>query len=127
MVSKGDGFVPLAAAAEMMPGSKVMVGPGGVAMIVYAGGCIVRVGSGLWVVQDAAPCDKGTTELDFTGRMNEGLLNREPPPPPPRPALRSEEHTSELQSLRHLVCRLLLEKKNKKNKTQKVTAHNSMT
>src|SRR5258705_845989 len=29
--------------------------------------------------------------------------------------LRSEEHTSELQSLRHLVCRLLLEKK--KNRT----------
>src|ERR1039458_8861565 len=28
------------------------------------------------------------------------------------PASRSEEHTSELQSLRHLVCRLLLEKKN---------------
>src|SRR5262245_16654516 len=27
---------------------------------------------------------------------------------------RSEEHTSELQSLRHLVCRLLLEKKNRK-------------
>src|SRR5262245_65237786 len=26
-------------------------------------------------------------------------------------AVRSEEHTSELQSLRHLVCRLLLEKK----------------
>src|SRR5205823_6968618 len=28
--------------------------------------------------------------------------------------LRSEEHTSELQSLAYLVCRLLLEKKNKK-------------
>src|SRR5262245_28435622 len=28
--------------------------------------------------------------------------------------MRSEEHTSELQSLRHLVCRLLLEKKNRK-------------
>src|SRR5690625_2391323 len=28
------------------------------------------------------------------------------------PALRSEEHTSELQSRGHLVCRLLLEKKN---------------
>src|SRR5262245_63413592 len=27
------------------------------------------------------------------------------------PTRRSEEHTSELQSLRHLVCRLLLEKK----------------
>src|SRR5437899_8782750 len=35
----------------------------------------------------------------FTGRENI-FLNR------------SEEHTSELQSLRHLVCRLLLEKKN---------------
>src|SRR5258705_8585685 len=30
---------------------------------------------------------------------------------------RSEEHTSELQSLRHLVCRLLLEKKKKKIRT----------
>src|SRR5437899_2014271 len=29
----------------------------------------------------------------------------------PVPTTRSEEHTSELQSLRHLVCRLLLEKK----------------
>src|SRR5437899_9994984 len=32
-------------------------------------------------------------------------------------AFRSEEHTSELQSLRHLVCRLLLEKKKRKNRT----------
>src|SRR5438093_9606840 len=30
---------------------------------------------------------------------------------------RSEEHTSELQSLTNLVCRLLLEKKKKKNDT----------
>src|SRR2546422_7903074 len=30
---------------------------------------------------------------------------------------RSEEHTSELQSRLHLVCRLLLEKKKKRNKT----------
>src|SRR5690348_17534689 len=33
---------------------------------------------------------------------------------------RSEEHTSELQSPVHLVCRLLLEKK---NKTKKITIH----
>src|SRR2546423_9294787 len=31
---------------------------------------------------------------------------------------RSEEHTSELQSLAYLVCRLLLEKKKNKNVTQ---------
>src|SRR5262245_64504017 len=34
-------------------------------------------------------------------------------PPAPSSVMRSEEHTSELQSLRHLVCRLLLEKKKK--------------
>src|SRR5258705_7022650 len=35
-------------------------------------------------------------------------------------AARSEEHTSELQSLRHLVCRLLLEKKSSDVERQKV-------
>src|SRR2546423_15655637 len=46
-----------------------------------------------------------------------------PPPPPvgslgwvlPRLSARSEEHTSELQSLAYLVCRLLLEKKKNRN------------
>src|SRR5689334_23674576 len=36
-------------------------------------------------------------------------------------ALRSEEHTSELQSQFHLVCRLLLEKKKKKDIMSRVT------
>src|SRR5437899_3468877 len=40
-------------------------------------------------------------------RSEDKILRRE------IPMVRSEEHTSELQSLRHLVCRLLLEKKNK--------------
>src|SRR5947208_13517654 len=51
-------------------------------------------------------------------------------PPPPvasstaqcmayRPSRRSEEHTSELQSPDHLVCRLLLEKKKKKKSYNK--------
>src|SRR2546422_3023647 len=54
------------------------------------------------------------------------------PPFPDRPAaltlgladdpVRSEEHTSELQSRLHLVCRLLLEKK-KKNKYTSLTNH----
>src|SRR5207253_9441517 len=37
--------------------------------------------------------------------------------PPQVESLRSEEHTSELQSRGHLVCRLLLEKKKKKIKS----------
>src|SRR5687768_18232135 len=51
------------------------------------------------------------------------------PPPssiPPRASCacnRSEEHTSELQSRLHLVCRLLLEKKKKKKKKQKHNKH----
>src|SRR5215813_14533262 len=53
---------------------------------------------------------------------------------PPRCRPRSEEHTSELQSRPHLVCRLLLEKKKnttphspsktKKKKTQPHPTHN---
>src|SRR6266436_8914241 len=35
------------------------------------------------------------------------------------PTRRSEEHTSELQSRLHLVCRLLLEKKKKKRKVHR--------
>src|SRR3989442_2899556 len=43
-------------------------------------------------------------------------------PEPPPYLRRSEEHTSELQSRPHLVCRLLLEKK-KKNSTQGTVDH----
>src|SRR2546423_7179114 len=42
---------------------------------------------------------------------NEHMLQ---PPLHPERAERSEEHTSELQSLAYLVCRLLLEKKKKR-------------
>src|SRR5690348_17554164 len=38
-----------------------------------------------------------------------------------KPGRRSEEHTSELQSPVHLVCRLLLEKKKKKTRHQCMT------
>src|SRR3989449_3184046 len=53
------------------------------------------------------------------GRHLDELLLREGEPPlqfavEPRSRSRSEEHTSELQSRLHLVCRLLLEKKKKK-------------
>src|SRR2546422_2669743 len=71
------------------------------------------------------------------------ILTRSAPSPPPAPAAwsapatrrapagtrrpaapranRSEEHTSELQSRLHLVCRLLLEKKKKQQTTQDIT------
>src|SRR5690349_22168756 len=42
-------------------------------------------------------------------------------------AARSEEHTSELQSRRDLVCRLLLEKKKKKKKKSKKNTKTTKT
>src|SRR3712207_8728633 len=66
--------------------------------------------------------------LPICQAVDGGLLVRPPRPSPSctpdllcwsarsswlaRPAARSEEHTSELQSRQYLVCRLLLEKKN---------------
>src|SRR6266498_4842677 len=41
----------------------------------------------------------------------------------PRPVTRSEEHTSELQSRPHLVCRLLLEKKKNKHHPAHLSPH----
>src|SRR2546422_8119009 len=58
-------------------------------------------------------------------------LQRHPPPAPGGEVFlerheRSEEHTSELQSRLHLVCRLLLEKKKKKkNRTRNVSISNA--
>src|SRR5947209_14366384 len=53
-------------------------------------------------------------------RRIRSLANRSSPGTDP--STRSEEHTSELQSRQYLVCRLLLEKKNKERVLQKETA-----
>src|SRR5690606_41306093 len=47
------------------------------------------------------------------GRGEVGGARRGPARPPPAAPVRSEEHTSELQSRENLVCRLWLEKKKK--------------
>src|SRR5947199_6825259 len=54
---------------------------------------------------------------DRVVRLSDGAIERAGPPADFW--TRSEEHTSELQSLRHLVCRLLLEKKKKKTHNTK--------
>src|SRR5947209_10978608 len=52
--------------------------------------------------------NRSRAECDPPGRATRGR------PPREGSFRRSEEHTSELQSRQYLVCRLLLEKKNKK-------------
>ena len=58
----------------------------------------------------------GTKPLDYAGKHWGSFLGH---PLMGAGKYRSEEHTSELQSLTNLVCRLLLEKKKKKTKKQK--------
>ena len=92
-------------------------------------------------------CNTPTSELNQTNNMRvktesqfqRSYSERGTSEIPDRAYLRSEEHTSELQSRQYLVCRLLLEKKknnnhnnnNKKNKTKNMkkahehTKHNS--
>src|SRR5687767_15467042 len=55
----------------------------------------------------------GDLFLDAVGRSR--AVDAEP--------LRSEEHTSELQSLAYLVCRLLLEKKNHRHRRTRKAYH----
>src|SRR5687768_18086400 len=52
-------------------------------------------------------------EVKLTGYSGAGERSRVELSPKAKESVRSEEHTSELQSRLHLVCRLLLEKKKK--------------
>src|SRR5690554_7286614 len=63
----------------------------------------------------AAPLGTATLPGPSRPRSSPAGRSDQPPATSPTDAERSEEHTSELQSRPHLVCRLLLEKK--KNKT----------
>src|SRR2546427_1281270 len=71
-------------------------------------------------LRDVAPL-RGQPAPRRRRRIEPPRFRRWPGPPPapgaPGPDARSEEHTSELQSQSNLVCRLLLEKKKKKNRT----------
>src|SRR5947208_10793845 len=55
---------------------------------------------------------RNNRETGHSGRPRPGIQQL-----PPADRQRSEDHTSELQSPDHLVCRLLLEKKKKKKNT----------
>src|SRR3989442_3541497 len=76
-------------------------------------------------------------QVSELGRWHDGIVVNHSPSPDAdettlgkkpkkkKPIFRSEEHTSELQSRPHLVCRLLLEKKKQNVRTvpPRVTSH----
>src|SRR5687767_15714480 len=99
-------------------------GPPGVTLFPYTTLFRSRIGPPVW----AGDSQEGASTLDLasgTERINRATLacwlcrhafarscwsTRQSGSAGPPPVQRSEEHTSELQSLAYLVCRLLLEK-----------------
>src|SRR5438045_8318740 len=74
------------------------------------------ISAAIRVLTRSAQKDKAGTLADLTPEAIHRIAKEAGPN-----SERSEEHTSELQSLRHLVCRLLLEKKKKKKQIKIVT------
>src|SRR5438270_5461707 len=76
----------------------------------------------IWMMGLVSPSRSTSGNISFCTAVDAGYWRR------------SEEHTSELQSQSNLVCRLLLEKKKKKNITQssnhpnytQLTSHNNI-
>src|SRR5690348_17700308 len=78
-------------------------------------------------LHDALPiCARATISAATVVTSEKRILTMESAETPTS-FIRSEEHTSELQSPVHLVCRLLLEKKKKKKKTNKQTQTTTTT
>src|SRR2546425_9473008 len=75
--------------------------------------CDVVGGGAAWCRGEPAAADRRAPALHGPGAAGGEARRTRPPVAAPGPWRRSEEHTSELQSLAYLVCRLLLEKKKK--------------
>src|SRR5690554_7032382 len=73
---------------------------------------LLETSSSCFMVLKNSPTPKGKRKLFTNGKKIDWFKRMEK---------RSEEHTSELQSRPHLVCRLLLEKKKKKIKKNTTT------
>src|SRR5205814_4936019 len=83
---------------------------GGPAFYAYSANYLIDIAAGIVVDVEAIPAHK-TDEINATKTMIERVETRFDLKPQRLIGDKTEEHTSELQSLRHLVCRLLLEKK----------------
>src|SRR5205814_7320632 len=83
----------------------------GCRLLLVSASPLARAGTNLPLMKaDDVPPDVPPASLNPEKDPDEWVTKDEPMTGPQR-SYRSEEHTSELQSLRHLVCRLLLEKK----------------
>src|SRR5262245_36160030 len=78
LANDGRGFIAVSAPVELAAGGQILIRPGGSAVIRYANGCMITVGSErVWVIQDKPPCEPGRA-IDLTHRMNGGSLKDTP-------------------------------------------------
>src|SRR5258708_24248499 len=125
-VAQGDGIVPQIMAATLeinqAAGARIDIEEIEVGEKVYLQGISAGIAPASWESLSrtrvflkapiTTPQGGGYKSLNVTTRTAFGLYANV------RPCVRSEEHTSELQSPDHLVCRLLLEKKKNIQRTQ---------
>src|SRR2546422_6075457 len=113
---------------ETEPMEKNRTTPKGLALVALTLGALVLAACattstvftdppGLTVVVDGKDFGKSPAKIESTGTTF-GDYHLEVKDENGKVVHRSEEHTSELQSRLHLVCRLLLEKKNKTQRSQ---------
>src|SRR5205823_9463491 len=83
---------------KVLPGITGIVGPNGCGKCLQGGTPVLLADGRLVPIRTIV--EEGLSRASTVHTLDDGV------------AARSEEHTSELQSLAYLVCRLLLEKKN---------------
>src|SRR5690625_5321963 len=79
----------------------------------------------IWPDSGRRRAEPGRTYPPHTASDLRALCDLRVPSGPKTQRNRSEEHTSELQSRGHLVCRLLLEKKKRKKKKKTKNNHHN--
>src|SRR5262245_37214285 len=101
------------------PASEQPIAPPAREMAVASPNTIPRIAAGVKPSVFRMPTSRtrSRTDMEMVFPETSRMVNATAPQIAARNS-RSEEHTSELQSLRHLVCRLLLEKKKKKHKNE---------
>jgi hypothetical protein len=76
LINRGDGYRSVKGTLSDVPaGTRLMVRPGGSAIITYSGNCAVRIAAGVWSVNEQPPCVDGRDFIDFTGRADRPVLD----------------------------------------------------
>ncbi|HZV20542.1 MAG TPA: hypothetical protein VE986_03255 [Hyphomicrobiales bacterium] len=81
LVNSGGGFVPVMGSVDVPPGTKIMVQPGGMALLTYPNNYTLRIGPGqVWEVQanppgsEASPSEGDSTFGQITSQLSDNSV-----------------------------------------------------